>query len=84
VWIGAKASVLRGATIGRGCVIAAHAVVRGSLPDYAIVGGIPARVLKDRREVYAAQVERREAIADIARKTADAAHRNAGVTTEAD
>jgi hypothetical protein len=48
------------------------------------VGGIPARVLKDRREVYAAQVERREAIADIARKTADAAHRNAGVTIEAD
>jgi acetyltransferase-like isoleucine patch superfamily enzyme len=78
VWIGAKASVLRGTTIGRGCVVAAHAVVRGDVPDYAIVGGIPARVLKDRREVYDAQVERREALADIARKTALAADRNAG------
>ena len=73
VWIGAKASVLRGSTIGRGAVIAAHAVVRGEIPDYAIAGGTPARVLKDRREVYAAQVDRREALADIARKTAVAA-----------
>jgi acetyltransferase-like isoleucine patch superfamily enzyme len=79
VWIGAKASVLRGTTIGRGCVVAAHAVVRGDIPDYAIVGGIPARVLKDRREVYAAQVQRREALADIARKTAVAADRNAAI-----
>ena len=73
VWIGAKASVLRGTTVGRGCVIAAHAVVRGDVPEYSIVGGIPARVLKDRREVYDAQVARREALADIARKTAVAA-----------
>ena len=80
VWIGAKASVLRGASIGTGVVVAAHAVVRGDIPDYAIVGGIPACVLKDRRQVYDAQVERREAVSDIARKTADAAHRNAGVT----
>jgi len=77
VWIGAKASVLRGATIGRGCVIAAHAVVRGDIPDYAIAGGTPAKVLKDRREVYAAQGERREALADIARKTAVASDINA-------
>ncbi|MFZ9986462.1 MAG: acyltransferase, partial [Candidatus Nanopelagicales bacterium] len=77
VWIGAKASVLRGASIGRGCVIAAHAVVRGRIPDYAIAGGAPAKVLKDRREVYDAQVARREALADIARKTAVASDINA-------
>ena len=80
VWVGAKASVLRGTTVGRGCVIAAHAVVRGDIPDYSIVGGIPARVLKDRREVYDAQVARRDALADIARKTAVAAEQNRGAS----
>lgn len=69
VWIGAKATVLRGTLIGRGCVIAAHAVVRGEVPDYSIVGGVPARVLKDRRETYDQQEQTRAALADIERKT---------------
>lgn len=69
VWIGAKATILRGTVIGPGCVVAAHAVVRGEVPAYSIVGGIPARVLKDRRESYAAAEQRRQALADIARKT---------------
>jgi serine acetyltransferase len=70
--------------VGRGVVIAAHAVVRGDVPDYSIVGGIPARVLKDRRDVYAAQEARRIALADIARKTAVAAERNASIDTFTD
>jgi len=78
VWIGAKATVLKGTRIGRGSVVAAHAVVRGDVPEYSIVGGIPARVLKDRRAAYEAQEERRRAIADIARKTTVAARSNAG------
>ena len=78
VWIGAKATVLRGTRIGRGSVVAAHAVVKGDVPAYSIIGGIPARVLRDRREAYAAQEERRRAIADIARKTTVAARVNAG------
>lgn len=73
VWIGAKASVLRGTRIGEGCVVAAHAVVRGEVPPFSVAGGIPARVIKNRREVYAAHEERRLALADIARKTALAA-----------
>jgi len=77
VWVGAKASILRGTRIGRGSVVAAHAVVRGDVPDYSIVGGIPARVIKNRREVFAAQEDRRQAVADIARKTALAAQDNA-------
>ena len=77
VWIGAKATVLRGSVIGRGSVIAAHAVVKGDIPAYSIVGGIPARVLKDRREAYAAVEATRVAVADIARKTAVAAHSHA-------
>jgi acetyltransferase-like isoleucine patch superfamily enzyme len=54
VWLGTKVTVLRGARIGTGAVVAAHAVVRGEVPAYAVVGGIPARVLKDRREAQAA------------------------------
>ena len=72
-WMGTKVSVLRGSDVGVGTVVAAHSVVRGVVPDYAIVGGVPARVLKDRRAVYEADAQRRAALADIARKTAMAA-----------
>jgi acetyltransferase-like isoleucine patch superfamily enzyme len=46
VWIGAKASILKGAQLGSGCVVAAHAVVRSSVPSGAVVGGVPARVIR--------------------------------------
>jgi acetyltransferase-like isoleucine patch superfamily enzyme len=72
-WVGTKVSVLRGSDIGVGAVLAAHSVVRGPVPPYAVVGGVPARVLKDRRTAYAADAARRAALADIARKTATAA-----------
>jgi hypothetical protein len=45
-----KASVLRGAVIGQGCVLAAHAVVRGEIPDFSVAGGVPAKVLKRRKK----------------------------------
>jgi hypothetical protein len=48
-WIGVKASVLRGAVVGQGCVLAAHAVVRGEIPDFTVAGGVPAKVLKRRK-----------------------------------
>jgi acetyltransferase-like isoleucine patch superfamily enzyme len=48
VWIGVKASVLRGAQIGDGCVVGAHAVVKGSHPAGAVLAGVPARVLRMR------------------------------------
>jgi hypothetical protein len=44
-------------------------------PDLAILGGTPARMLKDRAEVYREQAATREALADIARKHARAAQR---------
>jgi acetyltransferase-like isoleucine patch superfamily enzyme len=50
-WIGTKVTVLRGTEVGRGSVLAAHAVVRGAAPDYSIVAGIPGRVVKSRRPV---------------------------------
>lgn len=48
VWIGTRAIILHGVTIGRGAVVAAGAVVNKSVLPYAIVAGVPARVLKFR------------------------------------
>lgn len=48
VWIGAQAIVLDGVTIGNGAVVAAGAVVTKDVPAYAIVAGVPAKVLKYR------------------------------------
>jgi len=71
-WLGVKTSVLRGTRIGRGCVLGAHAVARGDIPDYAIAVGTPARVVRDRRADYDADAERRAAVADMARKADEA------------
>lgn len=47
-WFGARVTVLGGVTIGRGCVIAAGAVVTRDVPPYSIVAGIPGRVVGTR------------------------------------
>ena len=46
VWIGDKATILGGVTIGDGAVIAANSVVTKDVPAYSVVGGNPARVIK--------------------------------------
>lgn len=46
VWIGDKASIMPGVTIGKGCIVAANSVVTHDVPDYCIVGGNPARIIK--------------------------------------
>lgn len=48
VWIGVDAVILRGVKIGTGAVIGANSVVTKDVPDYAIVAGVPARVIKYR------------------------------------
>ncbi|MBA6328373.1 acyltransferase [Colwellia sp. MB02u-6] len=47
-WIGSKVTILDGAVVGNGCVIAAGAVVTGQFPDNVIIGGVPAKIIKER------------------------------------
>lgn len=49
VWIGTGVRVLAGVTVGDGAVLAAGAVVKDDVPPYAIVGGIPARIIGERK-----------------------------------
>lgn len=48
IWVGSNVTILSGAHISRGCVIAAGAIVNKYIPPYSIVGGVPAKVLKYR------------------------------------
>jgi acetyltransferase-like isoleucine patch superfamily enzyme len=48
VWIGSLVVIKRGVTIGDGAVVASGAVVVGDVPPYAIVGGVPAKIIRYR------------------------------------
>ena len=48
VWIGTNTTLLKGVHVGRGAVVAAGALVVKDVPPYAIVGGVPAKVMKYR------------------------------------
>lgn len=48
VWIGRRAMIMPGVHIGKGAVIAAGSVVTKDVPEYAVVGGVPAKVIKYR------------------------------------
>lgn len=47
-WIGSKVTILDGVNIGNHAIIAAGAVVNKDIPDYAIAGGVPAKIIKMR------------------------------------
>ena len=48
-WLGAKSMVMDGCNIGDYCIIGAGAIVTKNIPDYSVAVGMPARVVKDRR-----------------------------------
>ena len=50
VWLGAGVSVLGGVTIGDGCVVGAGAVVASDVPAYSVAVGVPAVVVRARRQ----------------------------------
>jgi acetyltransferase-like isoleucine patch superfamily enzyme len=60
-WLGVRSTVLRGTTLGGGCVLAAHAVARGDYPDDAVIAGVPGRVVRDRNQAEAIRSDRTRA-----------------------
>jgi acetyltransferase-like isoleucine patch superfamily enzyme len=46
VWVGMRSTILKGATIGEGCVIAAGSVVTREIPPRCLAGGVPCRVIR--------------------------------------
>lgn len=50
VWLGSNAQILDGVTIGTGAIVGSSAVVNKSVAEYDVVGGIPAKLIKSRKE----------------------------------
>jgi acetyltransferase-like isoleucine patch superfamily enzyme len=50
VWIGMNCTILKGVTIGDGCIVAAGSVVNKDIPNKCLVGGVPAKILKQNVE----------------------------------
>jgi acetyltransferase-like isoleucine patch superfamily enzyme len=49
IWVGSGAKILDGVTLGKGCIVAAGAIVTKSFPEYSIIGGVPAKLLSTRK-----------------------------------
>jgi len=47
-WIGSRAMIMQGVKLGEGAVVATGAVVAKDVPPYAVVGGVPAKIIKYR------------------------------------
>ena len=67
-FIGPHSTIEAGTTLGHGTLVAAHSLVRGQFPDFAVLAGSPARVVGDTREADARWLDKHPALrADYAR-----------------
>ncbi len=55
-WIGAMVVILDGVTLGKGCVIAAGAVVTEDVPPHCLAAGVPARVIRDLSVIHTKEI----------------------------
>jgi len=51
VWIGSRATILDGVTVGMNSIIAAGSVVNKDIPPYSIAGGVPVKIIKNRKSI---------------------------------
>lgn len=49
VWIGERVTILPGVHVGEGAILAAGSIITKDVPDYAIVAGVPAKIIKTRK-----------------------------------
>jgi acetyltransferase-like isoleucine patch superfamily enzyme len=98
-WLGTKVTVLRGTTVGRGSVVAAHCLINDDVPPYSVAVGVPVRVVRNRLEDARVRAEQEARWAEEGRQaalrkqaeqdrrtaaTAEAAARSAGITAPVD
>jgi carbonic anhydrase/acetyltransferase-like protein (isoleucine patch superfamily) len=81
VWIGTRAIILHGVTVHRGAVVGAGAVVGRSVPPYAVVCGVPARVVRFRWDVDTILVHEAALYPPNARLTREALERTRAIQT---
>lgn len=74
-WLGSQVTVVRGTDLGHGSVVAAHAVLRGTIPPLSICAGVPAKVVASRADRYADQAELRTYVAALGEQAAEAVRR---------
>jgi maltose O-acetyltransferase len=65
VWIGSRAVILPGVRIGKGSVVAAGAIVARNVPPQVLVGGVPARFVRDLDDVAAGDARRERLVAAV-------------------